>query len=131
LDSENHVVVEIVPDDEWRALQETKSWPQQHHFSVSFTVVDEEDDDGDEEEEGHCRRRHVSFSTLPCRDCDASGKASSSNLSLKTRARGLVHPTNNNKRNTYHPQQQQPPPTGRKILQKGDHQKALTLTLEY
>jgi hypothetical protein len=128
LDSENHVVVEIVPDDEWRALQETKSWPQQHHFSVSFTVADD-DDDEQEQDEGMCRRRHISFSTLPCRDCDASGKASSSNLCLKTRARGLAHHNNSNKRNSNNPQQQ--PQSGKKTLQKGDHQKALTLTLEY
>ena len=76
LDRENHVVVEIVTDDEWLALQEMGCCgPRQlSQFTVSFTVSAE--------------TGQFSYSTIPCRDCDASGKASSSCMSIKNRARG-------------------------------------------
>ena len=76
LDRENHVVVEIVTDDEWLALQEMGCCgPRQlSNFTVSFVVSAE--------------TRQFTYSTIPCRDCDASGKASSSSMSIKNRSRG-------------------------------------------
>lgn len=76
LDRENHVVVELVTDDEWIALQETGCWPRQHsNFFVSITVA----------ESGKC-----TLSTIPCQNCDNSGSASLSCFSVKNRARGWV-----------------------------------------
>jgi hypothetical protein len=60
LDRENHIVVELVTDNEWIALQETGCWPHQHSsFSVSITVA----------ESGKC-----TLSTVSCQQCDTSAK---------------------------------------------------------
>lgn len=59
LDRENHVVVELVTQDEWAALQEAVGWPKQlSQFGIRVTVRDE-----------------LSFhlSTHPCRECDPTG----------------------------------------------------------
>jgi hypothetical protein len=67
LDVENNVVVEILTDEEFTALE--KWWPQVHSsYGLRFTLHG-----GD-----------VSWSTLPCRDCDATGKYY--HLSLRTRS---------------------------------------------
>jgi hypothetical protein len=76
LDRENHIVVELVTDNEWIALQETGCWPRQHsNFFVSITVT----------ETGKC-----TLSTVLCQNCDTSGSASLSCFSVKNRARGWV-----------------------------------------
>jgi hypothetical protein len=75
LDRENNVVVEVVTEDEWIALQETGCWPRQlSSFSVSFTVHD---------------NGKLSFSNVTCRACDNSGSASASCITTKNRARSL------------------------------------------
>lgn len=59
LDRENHVVVELISHEEWLALQETGCWPKQvSHYSVTVDVN---------------TSGRFGFSTLPCRDCDATG----------------------------------------------------------
>lgn len=71
LDRENHVVVEIVSQDEWLALQETGCWPKQFSsFAVSVTV-----------KEGG----KFSFSTMPCRECDPTGSRFTACASVKYR----------------------------------------------
>jgi hypothetical protein len=73
LDRENHVVVELVSLEEWLALQETGRWPKQvSHYCVTVDI----DDKG-----------NVGFSTLPCRDCDASGLRFTSCASVKNKFR--------------------------------------------
>lgn len=62
LDRENHIVIEIITDEELKALQESGCWHRQRNdFTISVTVT----------ESGK-----YSFSTLPCRECDASASAS-------------------------------------------------------
>jgi len=59
LDRENHVVVELVTQDEWNALQEAGGWPKTlSHFAVRVTVLD---------------NQSYSVSTHPCRECDPTG----------------------------------------------------------
>jgi hypothetical protein len=71
LDRENSVVVEILTEDEWIALQQW--WPKVHsNFCLGFTVVG----DGG-----------ITWSTPPCRDCDPSGHFTRSDLYVKNRAR--------------------------------------------
>jgi len=72
LDRENHSVVEIVSEEEYSALLE-KCWPDKSIFSLSFDV----------DEAGT-----VTFSTPPCRDCDATGRRCS--VIVKNRARNWV-----------------------------------------
>jgi hypothetical protein len=73
LDRENHVVVELVSHEEWLALQETGCWPKQFsHYSVSVNVD---------------RNGAFGFSTLPCRDCDATGLRFTSCASIKNKFR--------------------------------------------
>ena len=73
LDRENHVVVELVSLEEWHALQETECWPKQ--FS-NYSVTVDVDENGS-----------FGFSTLPCRDCDASGLRFTSCASIKNKFR--------------------------------------------
>ena len=71
LDRENHVVVEIVSQQEWMALLETGCWPKQFSsFAVSVTI----EDDG-----------NFSFSTVPCRECDPTGSQFTACASVKYR----------------------------------------------
>ncbi|KAG7341921.1 hypothetical protein IV203_007013 [Nitzschia inconspicua] len=73
LDRENHVVIELISEEEWTALQETGCWPKQvSHYSVTVDV----DSNG-----------QFGFSTLPCRDCDASGLRFTSCASVKNKFR--------------------------------------------
>ena len=67
LDRENHVVVELVTDAEWKALQDTGCWPRSSviNYAVSVDVT-------------ACGS--VQYSTLPCRKCDASARSSSTDL---------------------------------------------------
>jgi hypothetical protein len=78
LDRENHIVVELVTENEWIALQETGCWPRQQpaSFFVSITVTD--------------GSGKISLSTAPCQHCDNSGSASSPCISVKNRTRGRV-----------------------------------------
>lgn len=67
LDVENNVVVEILTDAEFTALE--KWWPAAHSsFGIRFSM----------------NAGEVSWSTLPCRECDASGKCY--HLSVRTRS---------------------------------------------
>jgi hypothetical protein len=80
LDRENHVVVELVTEAEWKALQDTGCWPRSSvssNFAVSVDVS---------------ARGTFSYPTLPCRNCDASGRSSQSDMSIKNRARGWCSP---------------------------------------
>jgi hypothetical protein len=77
LDRENHMVVELVTENEWMALQETGCWPRRHSsFSVSITVTGESG--------------KVSLSTVACQQCDTSGSATSPCISVKNRTRGRM-----------------------------------------
>jgi hypothetical protein len=59
LDRENHVVVELVTEDEWSGLQEIGCWPESlGQFAVKVTVRDDQS---------------FGFSTSPCRECDPTG----------------------------------------------------------
>mmetsp|Transcript_30957 Transcript_30957/g.45902 ORF Transcript_30957/g.45902 Transcript_30957/m.45902 type:complete len:552 (-) Transcript_30957:77-1732(-) len=64
LDRDNQVVVEVLTDEEYTALE--KWWPCQAKFSLKFQIVPSDDDFG-----GH----EVLWSTFPCRACDASSKS--------------------------------------------------------
>jgi hypothetical protein len=71
LDRENHVVVELVTEEEWAALQETGCWPKQlNQFLVSITVPP---------------GGKFSFSTLPCRECDPTGSRFTACAEIKYR----------------------------------------------
>ena len=71
LDRENHVVVELVTEEEWFALKDTGCWPKQvTSFAMSVTVQDS---------------GRFSFSTLPCRDCDPTGSRFTSCAEVKYR----------------------------------------------
>jgi hypothetical protein len=76
LDKENHLVVEILSEDEFRALVEA-CWPstaaQQSLFCLNVTV-----------------NNHGKFnwSIQPCRNCDATGRCNS--LTVRNRARNWV-----------------------------------------
>jgi hypothetical protein len=73
LDRENHLVVELVSQEEWSALEETGCWPKQvSHYSVTVDVA---------------ANGSFGFSTLPCRDCDASGLRFMSCASVKNKFR--------------------------------------------
>lgn len=73
LDRENHVVVELVSQEEWLALQETGRWPKQvSHYSATVDID---------------AKGNFGFSTLPCRDCDASGLRFTSCASVKNKFR--------------------------------------------
>jgi hypothetical protein len=59
LDRENHVVVELVTDEEWSGLREVGCWPPSlGRFAVKVTVREDQS---------------FHFSTTPCRKCDATG----------------------------------------------------------
>lgn len=84
LDRENHVVVELVTQEEWTALVETGCWPKQDsNFCITVTV------DGPYK---------VGFSTLPCRDCDPSGLQYSANASHCSSSKNLKSPRFRSKR---------------------------------
>jgi hypothetical protein len=71
LDRENHMVVELVTEEEWLALRETGCWPNQvSSFALSVKV----------QENGR-----FSYSTLPCRDCDPTGSRFTSCAEIKYR----------------------------------------------
>lgn len=73
LDRENHVVVELVSQEEWTALQEIGCWPKQvSHYCVTVDVD---------------VKGSFGFSTLPCRDCDPSGLRFMSCASVKNKFR--------------------------------------------
>lgn len=70
LDRENHIVVELVTEEEWLALQETGCWPKHlSNFAIRVTV------------QGNCYR----FSTNPCRECDPSGSRYLASAEVKYR----------------------------------------------
>ena len=77
LDRENKTVVEILTEEEYTALE--KWWPPNFNFSLRFAVVPE--DSG---------KSAISWSTLSCRECDASGRAAGSIVRGKNRARSWV-----------------------------------------
>ena len=71
LDCENSVVVEILTEQEWIALQQW--WPKVHsNFCLGFTVIE----DGG-----------ILWSAPPCCDCDPNGYFARSDLYVKNRAR--------------------------------------------
>ncbi|CAJ1949241.1 unnamed protein product [Cylindrotheca closterium] len=71
LDRENHLVVELVTEEEWIALKDTGCWPKQvSSFVFSLTVA-----------ENGC----VSYSTQPCRDCDPTGSRFTLRAEIKYR----------------------------------------------
>lgn len=83
LDRENHVVVELVTQDEWRALQETGCWAKQvSNYLVSVTVPPANSDGGHADV-----GPPFHFSTLPCRDCDPTGLRFTSCASIKNKFR--------------------------------------------
>lgn len=78
LDRENGVVVEILTDEEFTAL--LRWWPEIHSsYALSFAIT---------VDSSLCNSRFdISWNTLPCRECDATGKACT-NFSIRNRARG-------------------------------------------
>mmetsp|Transcript_134226 Transcript_134226/g.199721 ORF Transcript_134226/g.199721 Transcript_134226/m.199721 type:complete len:510 (+) Transcript_134226:266-1795(+) len=71
LNRENHVVVELVSEEEWSALRETGCWPKHlSNFCVSVTIAD----DG-----------RLTYSTEPCRKCDPTGSRFQANAEVKYR----------------------------------------------
>jgi hypothetical protein len=82
LDRENSVVVEILTQDEWIALQ--KWWPKMHSaLCLGFTVGQ----DGG-----------ITWSTPPCRDCDPSGHLTRCDLYVKNRARTWIKKSSSSSR---------------------------------
>jgi hypothetical protein len=71
---ENHSIVEILAQDEMTALEET-SWPDSKPSVYLFRVAVDE-------------QGVSSFSALPCRECDATGRPC--NVAVRNRARGWV-----------------------------------------
>jgi hypothetical protein len=71
---ENHSIVEILTQDEMTALEET-SWPDSKPSVYLFRVAVDE-------------QGVSSFSALPCRECDATGRPC--NVAVRNRARGWV-----------------------------------------
>lgn len=71
LDRENHVVVELVSQDEWIALQKTGCWPKQiSNFAANVTILE---------------NGKFEFSTMPCRECDPTGSRFTASASVKYR----------------------------------------------
>lgn len=66
LDRENHVVVEILTDDEVTALE--KIWPRCHGgtYALRFAVV--------EDTSSFCNSVELLWATSPCRECDPSSR---------------------------------------------------------
>ena len=65
LDRQNKVVVEILTDEEFNALQ--KWWPDIHsNYALKFAIVENEDNSG---------KTEVIWTTSPCRECEPSGSA--------------------------------------------------------
>ena len=66
LDRENHVVVEILTDDEVTALE--KNWPRCHGgtYALRFAVV--------EDATTFCKSVEILWATSPCRECDPSSR---------------------------------------------------------
>eukprot|EP00529_Nitzschia_sp_RCC80_P012674 CAMPEP_0113497662 /NCGR_PEP_ID=MMETSP0014_2-20120614/30748_1 /TAXON_ID=2857 /ORGANISM="Nitzschia sp." /LENGTH=594 /DNA_ID=CAMNT_0000391613 /DNA_START=665 /DNA_END=2449 /DNA_ORIENTATION=+ /assembly_acc=CAM_ASM_000159 len=84
LDRENHVVVELVTQEEWNALVETGCWPKQvSNFCINVAVEDP---------------YKFCFSTLPCRDCDPSGLQFTTNASYCSSSKGIKSPRFRSKR---------------------------------
>jgi len=81
LDRENKVVVEILTDEELEALE--KWWPGIHSsYALKFAVV-----------ELDAGAMDIIWTTQPCGDCDASGKASEYDFSVRNRNRNWVNNT--------------------------------------
>ena len=81
LDRENKVVVEIITDEEMEALE--KWWPGIHSsYALKFAVV-----------ELDAGTMDVVWTTQPCNYCDASGKASDYDFSVRNRNRNWVNNT--------------------------------------
>jgi len=72
LDRENRVVVEILTHEEMAALE--KWWPRMHHgmFALRFAVVE-----GSSSTTSRTRT-DILWSTVPCRECDPSGRSTTS-----------------------------------------------------
>ena len=91
LDRENHSVVEILTEDEFRALE--ACWSGLAVFALRFTVRQQQqqgsqltrNDTEDDDTFVHCG---VNFCTPVCASCDATGRRCS--VSVKNRARGWV-----------------------------------------
>ena len=77
LDRENKTVVEILTDEEFTALE--KWWPPNSNFSLRFAVFP-----------GALGKSAINWSTLCCRDCDATGRADDCHIRAKNRARSWV-----------------------------------------
>ncbi|KAL3938076.1 MAG: hypothetical protein SGBAC_006943 [Bacillariaceae sp.] len=71
LDRENHVVVELVTEAEWLALKDTGCWSKQVSSFVFSLTID--------------KQGRVSYSTLPCRDCDPTGSRFTQTAEIKYR----------------------------------------------
>jgi len=76
LDRENKVVVEILTDEEFNALE--KWWPEIHSsYALKFAIV---------KAEGFNSKKEVVWTTPPCRECEPSGSANH-DFVLRNRAR--------------------------------------------
>mmetsp|Transcript_5131 Transcript_5131/g.11660 ORF Transcript_5131/g.11660 Transcript_5131/m.11660 type:complete len:644 (+) Transcript_5131:526-2457(+) len=79
LDRENHVVVEILTDDEVNALE--KWWPRCHGgtYALRFAIVE-----GSAQNGNNGGGTEILWSIMPCRDCDASSR-STANFVVRNR----------------------------------------------
>lgn len=76
LDRENKVVVELLTDEEFNALE--KWWPEIHSsYALKFAIVETGESNG---------KREVVWTTPPCRECEPSGSANH-DFVLRNRAR--------------------------------------------
>jgi hypothetical protein len=84
LDRENHSVVEILSQDEFKALE--ACWPGTTVFGLRFNIQSMTRSVGNGTESSP--KLAVNFCTPICRSCDSSGRRCS--VSIKNRARGWV-----------------------------------------
>ncbi len=81
LDRENKVVVEILTDAEFVALEHW--WPEIHSsYALKFAVVEEE----------HSKGTEIMWTTAPCRACDASGYCNH-DVVVRNRSRNWINAT--------------------------------------
>ena len=97
LDRENYVVVEILTDEEFTALE--KWWPEIHssyalRFAVTTTHNHKSNNNYDDER--NAGLAEIVWTTPPCRECDTSGIFQNHHLVVRNRNRNL-----NNKKTLY------------------------------
>jgi len=89
LDRENGVVVEIITEEEYEAL--SKWWPKIHSsFVARFAVLEEATTATDISLDCSSLSSSITWSTSPCRECDASSRSQCCDLHVRNRARSKM-----------------------------------------